>query len=505
MNAMMSMIAQLLSSLMLHALTYFCFISLVLTSVALAQPDTPKATAEAEANVPAQPKADTPAKPEVKTPNQSQVPAPPQRSKSTQRSYTLKGNFLTQMHLRNDNDFDSSERFDDLDGQSDGQLASFFSPIFTARAGNDVMVRYQLDLGWNAWSRNDPGQPNQFFSMRTPGLLARHKQAWAQWKDNGVRLRAGFQQVKDPTGLFLDHTIGALNARFNLGAKHQKMQHLTLLMGQLPDTTIEGFDIRNDNLVTDSFLFGVSHRGILTSKLGLHSGVYYLQDRRALKRSLDLGVGSLSLRWQNRTIKIWADVVGQYGTWTNSTVGGGDAEVRAWATQVGYTQQQGRIDWGVNLLAISGDDDYDGNDMMGAFLGSARNRSRTIFLTEDETRDRYDNLDERLGSYWGPLAYAPAGLMVSEASLGTQVNSTYHARLVLAMGVVLNPTRTFGERHAGGEISLMQTFALSDRARLLVNGLLFIPGGAAAAMINDIDRSARQALYGGSVGFAVQF
>ena len=128
------------------------------------------------------------------------------------RSFTLKGNFLTQMHLRNDNDFDGSERFDDLDGQSDGQLASFFSPIFTARAGGDVMVRYQLDLGWNAWSRNDPGQPNQFFSMRTPGLLARHKQAWAQWKGDGVRLRAGFQQVKDPTGLFLDHTIGALKA-----------------------------------------------------------------------------------------------------------------------------------------------------------------------------------------------------------------------------------------------------------------------------------------------------
>jgi hypothetical protein len=421
------------------------------------------------------------------------------------RSFTLRGNFLTQMHLRNDNDFDGSERFDDLDGQSDGQLASFFSPIFTARAGGDVMVRYQLDLGWNAWSRNDPGQPNQFFSMRTPGLLARHKQAWAQWKGDGVRLRAGFQQVKDPTGLFLDHTIGALNVRLNLGAKHKKMQHLTLLMGQLPDTTIEGFDIRNDNLVTDSFLFGMSHRAVFTPELSLRSGLYYLQDRRALERPLDLGVGSLSLRWQNKDIKVWADVAGQYGQWSNSTVAGGDADVRSWATQLGYSHKQGRMDWGVNFLAISADDDDDGNDVMGAFMGSARNRSRSIFLTEDETRDRYDNLDERLGSYWGPLAYAPAGLMVSEASFGAQLNSSYHARLVLAMGVVLNPARTFGERYAGGEVSLLQTFALSDRARLLLNGLLFMPGGAAAAMINDIKRSARQPLYGASAGFAVQF
>ena len=477
---------------------YLMMSSLCITSV-FAQPDATKRKAPA-----ATPKKKTPAASAVTTRSAAQG-AQPGRRGSAKQSFTFQGAFLTQMHLRNDNDFDPSKRFDDLDGQSDGQLASFFSPIFTARAGDDVTVRYQLDLGWNAWSRNDPGQPNQFFSMRTPGLLARHKQAWAQWRGDGVRLRAGFQQVKDPTGLFLDHTIGALNVRLNLGAKHKKMQHLTLLMGQLPDTTIEGFDIRNDNLVTDSFLFGISHRGVVTSRLSLRSGLYYLQDRRALERPLDLGVGALSLRWQSRDVKLWADVAGQYGSWANSTVGGGDADVRAWAAQIGYTHTQGKVDWGVNVLAISADDDHDGNDTMGAFLGSARNRSRTIFLTEDETRDRYDNLDERLGSYWGPLAYAPAGLMVSEASTGVQISPSYHARLVLAMGVVLNPARTLGQRYAGGEFSLLQTFSLSDRARLIMNGLLFMPGGAAAAMINDIKRSARRPLYGGSVGFAVQF
>lgn len=421
------------------------------------------------------------------------------------KTFIVNGRLLTQLHLRNDNDFDPSERYDDLDGQSDGQLATFFSPTVTIKPGDGVTVRYQLELGWNAWSRNDPGQPNQFFSMRTPGLLARHKLAWAQWRGEDMRLRAGFQQVSDPTGLFLNHSIGAVTTRLNLGARHKRKQHLTLLIGQLPDTTIEGLDIRNDNFVTDSFIFGLRHRGILTADLSLDSGLYYLLDRRALERPLDLGVLAVSLRWTREKLKVWADFTGQYGQWGNSTLGGGDATVQSWAAQLGLSRQRGKLSWGVNLLGISGDDDYEGNDLMGAFLGSAKNRSRTVFLTEDETRDRYDNLDERLGSYWGPLSFSPAGLMLGEGSVGVQAHKSYQARLVLATGAVMNPNRVMGERYVGTEVSLLQTFKLSARADITLNGLLFVPGGAAAVMINDIRRSARQALYGGSMGFVARF
>ena len=70
---------------------------------------------------------------------------------------------------------------------------------------------------------------------------------------------------------------------------------------------------------------------------------------------------------------------------------------------------------------------------------------------------------------------------------------------------MLNPARTLGHRYVGTEVALLQTFTLSQRARLILNGLLFLPGGAAATMINDIKRDARQALYGGSAGFAVNF
>jgi len=91
----------------------------------------------------------------------------------------LTGNFLTQLHLRNDSDFDGSSRFDDLDGQTDGQVATFFAPRLTIAASGGVTVNYELELGWNAWGRNDPGQPNQFGPSTAPGLAARHKGLWA--------------------------------------------------------------------------------------------------------------------------------------------------------------------------------------------------------------------------------------------------------------------------------------------------------------------------------------
>ena len=126
-------------------------------------------------------------------------------------------------------------------------------------------------------------------------------------------------------------------------------------------------------------------------------------------------------------------------------------------------------------------------------------------MTEDEARDRYDNLDERLGSYWGSLAFSPAGLSVADVTIGYKVNERYTPRLTLAYAVTLNPKRALGHRHVGAELSLSQAFHLSSRAKLLFNALLFAPGGAAAAMINDIDREATELLYGGAVAFVATF
>lgn len=415
-------------------------------------------------------------------------------------SFDFKGDMKTRFHFRNDSDFDPSERFDDLDGQTDAQLATFFQPTLTARPGGGVTARYQLVVGWNAWSRNDPGQPNQFFNVNTPGLVARHTQAWAQWRGDRLKLRAGFQQVKDPTGLFLNHTMGAVTAQLPLGT-----QRLTLIAGQLPETTIEGLDIRQDNLMTDSFVFGITHRAQLSRASRLDTGVYLLHDRRLIGRVLNLGAGAVNWRMSTSSMTAWAGLVGQYGQWSNAALGGGDVTHSSFAAHAGVQGRSGKLQWGVGSFALSADDDFDGNEVQGAFFGAAKNQSPSVFLTEDEERDRYDNLDERLGSYWGAFAFSPAGVSVSDLMVGYQVTSWLTSRLVAASAFTLNAKRSYGASYVGTELSLLQKLTLSERASLSLNALVFLPGEAGAAMINDLDRTATQILYGGSTSFAVSF
>ena len=117
----------------------------------------------------------------------------------------LEGRLTTQVHLRNDSDFDPTERYDDLDGQSEGQAATFFAPRLTLDIPGQSRIVYAAELGWNAWSRNNPGQPQQFGGSDAPGLLVRHKALYARWSNETVSISAGFQDVVDPSGLFLDN------------------------------------------------------------------------------------------------------------------------------------------------------------------------------------------------------------------------------------------------------------------------------------------------------------
>lgn len=412
----------------------------------------------------------------------------------------LKGEAVSQLHLRNDSDFDPSERLYDLDGQSDGQAVSILRPLIKVDAAQSVRVQYQLEIGWNAWSSMDSGRPNQYMGGGAPGLVARHKQAWAQWHGEALKLRVGFQEIKDPTGLFLDHSMGALMLTYKYG-----VQALEILAGQLPDTSFEGLEVRNDNYTTDNLIVGLHYRSKLTDTLNLALAAYYLSDHRVIGRTFELATGSARLSGKQSNLTYWVDVVGQYGSWEASSLSGDDVRIGTYAAQTGLKWTLSQWMLNANILALSADDDYEGNEYLGSFYGSARNQSKSIFLTEDETRDRYDNLDERLGSYWGSLAFTPAGLSIADLSFAYQVNSYYIPRFTMAYAITLNPNRALGHRHLGAEFSLTQTFKLSSHASLVLNGLLFAPGLAAAAMINDVDRQATKLLYGGSLAFAVKF
>ncbi|MBR58313.1 MAG: hypothetical protein CMH54_09865 [Myxococcales bacterium] len=424
----------------------------------------------------------------------------PTETKATATNWTVSGLFQSVLHARNDSDFDASPRFFDPDGQTEGQMASFFRPGFSFRSDKNVSVHYELELGWNSWSRNSSELPNQYFEGGYEGLLLRHRQLWAGYTSAaGVELRVGYQRMVDPSRLWLDHLGGAVQVGFG-DDQHQT----TVFVGQLPDSTLEGIAVRDDNFQTDSFVGGVV-RACRHGDWTLDYGVYGLLDRRSLDRPLQLGTGLVGVRYAKNTYRAWAHGLAQYGSWSDSGVAGTDQTVLSWAAQVGVSNRSGRLRWSTNAFALSPDDSVDGNDRLGAFWGSAKNNSASMMLTEDETRDRYDNLDERVSTQWGSLFFNRAGIAVVDAQVGYEVHPGAEMALLVAAGFNLEPSNALGHRFLGLELGLLNHFRLSEGAEIFLHLQFVQPGEAASVFVNEVDRVATEMQYGGKLGFAAQF
>ena len=422
----------------------------------------------------------------------------------------LSGQLSTTLYYRNDTDFDASPRFDDLDGQTDSQFATNFNPTLDIQANKQVKVRYQLELGWNAWGLNNPSQPNQFMAMPGAPLQGRHKEVWAQINKKRSFFRFGFQNIKDPSGLFLNHSVGALLGRLSSG-KHR----LQLVFAQMADTTYEGIGfnrdyITDDNLTTDRLLFGADYRWKKKNyKLAL--AAYGMSDESLFDRELRLGtfvlaVENKSLKKSKNQYKFWVHLLAQGGWQNMASALNEQVDYRAYAFQTGVRFKQGdKLTWGLRSFGLSPDDDEDGNDLQGSFLGSAKNHSKTRLLTEDEQRDRYDNIDERVGQYVGMFAFNPAGLMVTDAALAYQFSPAYRIEAVAGLAAALNTKRALGQRWIGTEFTINQRYQLSQGAYIHANVLCLLPGKAGAVLLNDLDREATETLYGVSLGATASF
>ena len=434
----------------------------------------------------------------------NQVNAQDKDNTNAKQAFKLDGVLSTTVYLRNDTDFDPSPRFDDLDGQHDGQIATYFNPRLTIDTGHNVRIYYQLELGWNAWGLNNPSQDQQFMSMPGQALQGRHRLAYASWRQDQWSLDFGFQDVRDPSGMFLNHAIGAIKLKRAFGKSSLK-----LIFAQMPDTTYEGIGfnrdyITDDNLSTDRFVWG-GHYRLKAQKWRFHTAGYFLTDDSQFERSLRLGTLVIGTRYKTKKQHYWFHLLGQSGSQDQGGALNQDVDHRAFALQGGAQVTQGRVKYSLRSFALSADDDLNGNNLQSAFFGSAKNRSKTRLFTEDESRDRYDNIDERMGSYLGVLAYNPAGIMVSDLSLMYRANDWYTLEAVVGLANTLNPTRALGSRYMGTELSLYQSFDLSPAAQFFITALALVPGRAAAVLINDQDRIAQQALYGINLGLNAQF
>ena len=420
--------------------------------------------------------------------------------KDAPRRLCVGGRFTSIAHMRNDSDFDPTPRFFDPNGQTDGQAATFLRTHVRYETGSALHVSYEMEVGWNAWSRHDPGLPDAFLPGDEGGLAYRHRQLFADARvTKGVRARVGFQEIKDPSGLFLDHLGGALAIEVKRWGATS-----TFWLGQLPDSTYEGVAISDDNFIHDNFFGGISYTRHMTG-IELDFALIGLRDHRAVDRPLTLGSFVLGARHETARYQAWAHAVVQMGTWEGSGVAGVDQDIMAWAGQAGVQSRHGKFLWGMNAFALSPDDAHDGNGTIGTFFGAGKNRSATTLLTEDEYRDRYDNFDERMGTPWGPFLNHGAGLAVIDATLGYRATDCWMTRLVIGDALNIEPGNALDKGHAGLELSWLNDVAISEDVVVFAHAQLLMPDEGLAVFANDVDRSATELLYGGEVGITARF
>ena len=107
-----------------------------------------------------------------------------------------------------------------------------------------------------------------------------------------------------------------------------------------------------------------------------------------------------------------------------------DQKIRAWGSQGGLSYSKGKLALSTRYVLLSADNQSDGDQYMGSFFYTGQNDSSTLILTQDENRDRFDNLDERNATAWGSHFLHRAGLAIWDLNVGYQFTDFYRSNFV---------------------------------------------------------------------------
>ncbi|MBN2360666.1 MAG: hypothetical protein JXR83_14515 [Deltaproteobacteria bacterium] len=392
---------------------------------------------------------------------------------------------LNLLVLRSDGDFDRTPPLYDEEGQSIGALASVFRPSIAFEPLADLRLFYEAELGLNYWSKNNPDQES---ALGPDIFVLKQRQIYAAGEllDRRLAFKVGYQYLGDPTELFVGHWLGAAA----IGYRFAEQRRVDFLVAQVPDQTYEGLDLLHNNFSHDIFVLGPTARWRFGPELQVAGGVIGLYDGSVVRQPRWLAAPALHVEGRAGDLSGALDGVLQAGQVRGAALGGADQNLLAWAGQGHGSYRAHRLGIDLNLLALSPDDADDGNVNSGSFLYSSRSRSATMLLTEDPIRNWYDQLDRRLASYRGGFWEHRAGLLV--ADLKASFDATEHLRpaLVVAGASVLQPDNALGEWLVGIESDVVLELHLT---RFLVANLawgVLVPGGAAAAIVNRISRTA---------------
>jgi len=390
--------------------------------------------------------------------------------------------------FRTDSDFDRTPPVYDENGQTVGAFATLFRPRVIWCVLDNLRIQYEVELGLNFWSKNNP---NEQSTLAADLFLLKHREIFGEGELARGRLgfKIGYSYFRDPTGLFLAHWIG--NAQ--LWGVAPGWGRVGLFVGQIPDQVYEGIVVTENNFKRDLWVFGANLQADLGAWVRLSAAVTALLDthlvgqaRKVLCPSLRLGVERP--RWSG-----YLDLAFQAGQLDGQALGGGSETLIAWAAQAGggvRLDRRGRWELGVNVVALSPDDAYPGNGSEHSFLYSGKSRSATLLLTEDELRDWYDNLDERMSSFTGGFFNNRAGLLVGDLRASVQLNRWVRPMVIVGAATVLKPQNALGNAFVGVETDVVLELKASEHLVAHLVGSALVPGAAGAALVNHIRRDA---------------
>lgn len=391
----------------------------------------------------------------------------------------LRAELQSLFHFRSDADFDRRQREYDESGQTVGAFATLFTPSVTMHIMDRLRIYYELELGLNFWSKHNPDQQD---ALSADVFVLKHREIYGAGElwDEQLGFRVGYAHFWEPTGLFINHWFGLAEVHLTLS----EQVRVGLFAGQLPDQTYEGIALTDNNFTHDIWVFGARSEVQWSERIKLNAAVTGLYDASVVDRTRWVMVPSarLELTWER--LRVSLDAALQAGQVLGMARDGGDETHLAWAAQANAQLRLGRLELAFNALALSPDDAHQGNGNSHGFLYSGKSRSATLMLTEDETRDWYDNLDERMSGARGGLFHNRAGLFISDLKATWNLHEIYRPSLVVGAATVLKPQNALDGVLVAVEADIVLEFHFSDfLVGHLVGGML-IPGDAGGALIN---------------------
>ncbi len=397
--------------------------------------------------------------------------------------------------FRNDADFDRTRPYYDRNGQSVGAIATVFRPKLTWHIERGLRLYYEAELGLNFWSKNNPDQQA---APAADAFVLKHREVYSEGEflDRKVGFKAGYQFYRDPTGLFLGHWMGAASAWWSW---HPDAR-LSFMVGQIPDMTYEGLNaqdttVLNNNFNHDIFVGGPRFDLRLGDSATFAASVHGLYDAHVIDMTRWFLAPNVQLTFKSGPAGGFVGAVAQIGKWENAGLGGRDQSIFAWAAQAHGDLSLSPLDLSLNLLALSPDDQAEGNSRNGAFAYSSKSRSATVILTEDELRNWYDQLDRRMGKYEGGFWTHRAGVFVGDLKAQWAVTRVFRPALVVGAASVLNKKNALDKAFVGVETNLNLEFRLSDHLTAHLVGAVLAPGGAGGALLNRISLGATDPIW----------